>query len=375
MRTRATLLLFAAVAAGATGAGCRAVDGLGGLHFVATSASGGGGAGSGGAASGGAASGGAASGGAGGHPDAGGADGGPSDAGSGGADAGGGGAGGAGGAGGGPCAPVGYDCEPPPPEGWSGPVALYEGAPGTVPACPAAYPSAAANGEAGISAPPAACSACTCGAPAVTCGATKLDLYGWTSCSSSMQSVMLTAGTCASVSGSHFEQEAPQASAGACAPAGGTPSAGPPVWATAGAVCGAAAAPVSCADGSLCAPAPAAPFAPRWCIWTAGAASCPAGFPDQHVWETDDDQRGCTPCTCGAPGPASCTVTTTLYGDDSCGSSVGTLTTVGQCVVKSSARSAQATTSPSGTPTCSAGGGNPTGSVVTTPSVTICCPG
>ena len=369
MHLRRSLVLCAALGAPIAGAGCRAIDGLGGLRFDRTSATGSGGAGSGGSGS---------------HADAGSPDAGG--AGAGGANAGGAGAGGAGaggadagdGGGGGACAPTGYDCEAPPPPGWAGPVAFYEGAPGTVPACPAEYPSVAATGTSGVSAPPATCGACTCGAPAVTCSAAPLDLYASSSCPSpAAQTLMLVGGACTPVPGmdTHFVQEAPAAAVGACAPAGGTPDAGPLAWTTEGAACGPPAAPVSCADGTLCAPAPAAPFAPRWCVWAAGAQACPPAFPEGYVWETGDDQRGCTPCVCGASGPATCTVTTALYNDGACNDPIGSIGTVGQCVYKQGVHSALATTSPSGSPGCPAGGGSPTGAVVTTPAVTICCPG
>jgi hypothetical protein len=381
MRTRTWIVLCAALGGTMAGAGCRAIDGLGGLRFDPTSTSGGEAAGGGVAGAGGAGGSPMDAGGAGGSPmDAGGAGGSPMDAGGAGGspmDAGGMDAGGMD-AGDAACAPTGYDCEAAPPAGWTGPVAFYEGAPGTVPGCPAGYPSVAATGTSGISAPPGTCSACTCGAPTVTCSAAPLELYSGSSCSGTPdQTSMLVGGACATVSGSdsRFAQEAPQATVGACAPAGGVPDLPVPTWATAGVACGTTATPISCGDGTWCAPAPAAPFAPRWCVWASGAQTCPAGFPQPYAWETADDERGCTPCACGAPGSATCAVTTALYSDGACKSQVADIGTVGQCVHQWGVASAQATTTPSGSPICSAGGGSPTGSVVTTPAVTICCPG
>jgi hypothetical protein len=371
MHLRRSLILFAALGGAMAGPGCRALDGLGGFQFDLTSPDGGGGG-----------TGGAEAGSDAGPRDAGGSDAGPRDAGR---DGEGGGGTGGGGEGGGAdadadaaCAPTGYDCEVDPPPGWSGPIAIYEGAPGTVPSCPAEYPSVVAAGGSGLSAPSATCSACTCGAPAVTCSAAPLEIYQGSNCPSPpTQTLMLAGGACTPVSGMtyHCVQLAPQASVGTCTPAGGVPDLPPPVWATSGIACGSQATPLSCAGGTWCTPAPPAPFEARSCVWASGAQTCPAAFPQQHVWETDDDERSCTPCACGAPGPATCAVTTALYSDPACGSHVADITMVGTCVHESGIGSVQATTSPSGSPTCAAGGGQPTGSVVTTPAVTVCCPG
>jgi hypothetical protein len=94
----------------------------------------------------------------------------------------------------------------------------------------------------------------------------------------------------------------------------------------------------------------------------------------QHVWETIHDDRDCTPCKCGSPG-TTCTVTTQLFTDGACQSSAIGLGAPGQCTDAASVLSAQATVSISGSPSCPASGGSPTGSVTATPVTTICCPG
>src|SRR5262249_18718942 len=50
------------------------------------------------------------------------------------------------------CAPAGYACGAPPPSGWAGPIAVYEGPPGTAPVCPNDYPTPALDGGTGLDA-------------------------------------------------------------------------------------------------------------------------------------------------------------------------------------------------------------------------------
>src|SRR6202044_1468372 len=71
-----------------------------------------------------------------------------------------GGAGGAGGEDAGNWGCAGDVCGGGGPEGGQGPVAIYEGAPGPLPACTSDYPSVAAQGGFGIDAANATCGAC-----------------------------------------------------------------------------------------------------------------------------------------------------------------------------------------------------------------------
>jgi hypothetical protein len=273
------------------------------------------------------------------------------------------------------CAPAGYTCGAPPPPGWMGPIAVYEGTPGMAPLCPTDYPTQALDGGTGLNADPATCSACTCSTPAVTCGPVQLAAYTQSSCmGTATQTVMLAAGACTNVSGFNFAETAPQASVGACQPSGGIPSLLPPMWASEGIACASSGQGTTCADGSLCVPAPPAPFEARWCVWRSGSQSCPPGFPQSHVWETAVDTRGCTPCACGSPTSATCSAKTTLYSDVSCQKSVGNLSNQGQCSSPwNTPQTASATATPTGSPSCPASGGAPTGTVTASVVATICC--
>ncbi len=380
MRAHMGTVLVALLCGTAVSAGCRALQGLGDLQYDLGADAG---AGSGGTRSG-------TGGGTGGDAaarDAGGRDGSAHDgsggagsggagsggAGSGGAGSGGSGSGGAGSGGGATCAPAGYTCGAPPPAGWSGPIAVYEGLPGTTPGCPSDYPTPALGGGTGLDAGPATCAACVCSTPAVTCGATPLAEYWYTNCSGSQKTLSLSPGTCASIEqGDGYVAGTPDASADPCQPSGGDPAVPPLAWASEGVACALAGQGTTCADGSLCAPTAASPFAPQWCIWQEGVQSCPPEFPQQHVWQTATDTRACTPCACGSPTGAACTATTKLYGDPNCNTPVLTLT-AGHCNQQGMAQAAMSTTSPSGTPSCPASGGAPTGLVVAT-SATILLP-
>jgi hypothetical protein len=65
---------------------------------------------------------------------------------------------------------------------------------------------------------------------------------------------------------------------------------------------------------------------------------------------------------------------TVLYTDTSCQNNTASLPDGGECIQVSGVQSAMTMTSPSGSPSCLADGGQATGSVVATPGATICCP-
>ncbi len=191
---------------------------------------------------------------------------------------------------------------------------------------------------------------------------------------------MLSSAACtavASMSGSTYwcEQTSPKPTMSACTPSTGSATLPPVGWTTDGVVCGLGTGAVTCGDAGACAPAPAGPFAPAWCVFQKGAQTCPPGFPLQHVWEdVASDDRTCTACTCGDASGATCATTTALYGDAQCLSQVSTLKSDSDCNGVTNAQAAIATITVSGTPSCPAGGGTPTGSATTTPETTVCCP-
>jgi hypothetical protein len=272
---------------------------------------------------------------------------------------------------------AGADCNTEPPPGWSGPVAFYEGPWGRPPACPDDYPVQARQGNRGPSGAPATCSACACSAPSVTCASTALTGYSHNACNGMGEDATLTPDQCSTFPWAQgwaiaFHQGSPQGETITCAPDGGV--ADPPAltWSAAGLACAPSAPTATCPSGAVCAPPPPAPFAPRWCIWRDGAATCPTAFPVEHVWEAPQDTRGCTPCQCSTV-TGTCTVTTELYTDTNCQTQAATVSG-GACTPMSGIQSALEMISYSGAPSCDPTGGDPTGGVQPGPAVTICCP-
>ena len=84
------------------------------------------------------------------------------------------------------------------------------------------------------------------------------------------------------------------------------------------------------------------------------------------------DDRGCTPCTCGAPKLPSCAATTKLFSDIACGVKIATLPNDNACVTSLPA-SAMVSLSENGSAECLPTGGAPTGAVAPITEATICC--
>jgi hypothetical protein len=272
---------------------------------------------------------------------------------------------------------AGADCNAAPPAGWSGPVAFYEGPWGQPPPCPGDYPVLERQGNRGPHTGPTACSACTCGAPSEACTSGGLTAYVKTTCNGQSTDVPLTPDQCSTLTAaqsasSAFRQATAPAGTASCLPDGGVADAPALSWSTTGAACAPSTPTPVCASGSLCALPPPAPYAPRWCIWHDGAATCPSAFPVAHVWDDPQDTRGCTPCQCNTIA-GTCTVTTLLYSDVGCQTQVATVQG-GQCTSTSGIQSALTMVSYSGQQSCAPSGGDPTGGIAPQAAVTVCCP-
>lgn len=257
------------------------------------------------------------------------------------------------------------------PQGWSGPIAVHEGPPGTTPGCPPEYPIPVLDGGVGPDAAPATCSACTCGAPQVTCNPGAVAASTHSGCNGGKQTVLPAAGVCAlfAPSGDYFVQSPAQVTVGPCPPAGGVASLPPPGWGKEAVACGLAAD-----SGCNCAPPPPSPFEARTCVWRTGVHACPVGFPVDRGWASLADTRGCAPCTCAAATPAAtCTVTIGLFGDTQCQDHLSDLGPAGACGEQWGVHSVLATATASGSPACAPGGGAPVGAASAEQTVTICC--
>jgi hypothetical protein len=170
---------------------------------------------------------------------------------------------------------------------------------------------------------------------------------------------------------------APSVTASNCNASGGVPTIPPPQATAAARICAASTLSGGCALGQVCVPSMIdAPFLAKVCVWKSGAASCPAGFSEQHVYASSlDDSRGCTACSCGNP-MASCTVTTTLWTHPllDCYGYSAQVSNNNSCVnlVNGSPRTVKLTKTTNGS--CSPTGGQPTGSVALgADMITVCC--
>jgi hypothetical protein len=273
------------------------------------------------------------------------------------------------------CGDAGYACIAEPPTGWSGPVAFYEGPHDhAVPACPGLYPDLEYQGDTGPEAEPAACSKCVCAPADATCSV-GLEQFGNGTCKGSGTASMdLASGTCFKLDGSAASLALTPAvvTVTTCTPSGGIANVPAAPRSTRGVACGAPSRSGGCSGGEICAPRPGAPFREARCIWKQEDQSCPASYPEQHHLETVMDDRGCTPCACGAPALPSCAATTKLFSDIACGVKIATLPNDNACVT-SLPDSAMVSLSQSGSAECPPMGGAPTGAVAPITQATICC--
>lgn len=280
-----------------------------------------------------------------------------------------------------------YACVPAVPPGWVGPLEVYAG-PGPVPPCSPLFQLAQdANDQ--LDAGHATCG-CQCSAPKVACDPLPVDFYSANACTVATKctSATLSASTCipedvrtkCAISPVSIYMSAPQATASgaSCAP---QESASVPAitWGISGRACVStvAAAQVDCPVNAVCAPRPAPPFGPGACIAVLGDVACPSqGYTAKHVFFTSaDDSRGCTSCTCGGAGNASCTASVSVYaGNPGAGCS-------GQPIIYAAPFSCVAVDQPgnflatlSGTAgSCPPSPSTPTGTATPSKPVTVCC--
>ena len=286
------------------------------------------------------------------------------------------------------CGDSGWACVPIAPPGWSGPFALYDGDPADAPACDGALSDSLLVANADLQAPTdALCDTCTCAAATGDlCGTVPVTAYA-----------MSEPGTCGGCSAQYFVEdggcqqgvtacgqalgsieigEAP-ASGGSCVPAQLVPELSELAWSRAAIGCAPATTDVpGCAAEETCMPLAAAPFEQELgCIAQDGDVACPDGWSDRRVFHRDaDDQRGCNPCECGPSQGAVCHGSLGLYADDACAQVVVDAYGVpASCTWKSSYTSVHVQLDEAFGGVCEPSGGGPTGTVIASDPVTVCC--
>jgi hypothetical protein len=106
-----------------------------------------------------------------------------------------------------------------------------------------------------------------------------------------------------------------QAFAGNCAPSGGVPNLPPAAFGTQAAVCaGPSTMGTGCSTG-VCVPGAPAGYATSVCIFQAGDVACPTTdyVKKTTVYSSIQDNRSCTPCSCGPSVGGTCSAEIWLY--------------------------------------------------------------
>jgi hypothetical protein len=279
---------------------------------------------------------------------------------------------------------AGYDCVPPAPGGWTGPLAFWDDAGTTPHTCDASYTSMTYTGSSMLAVPPAVCSTCTCGA--VTNGTCQAAVWGSTNaCVSDSVGLLypLTVG-CANFGGpsypyAHHEGDG-VAGAHCGAPSPQTPTLPPTSWGRTGTACGlpAPASTTGCTSGDVCVAVPptGVPGAYHLCISQAGDLACPSDYPTKFVTYTGTTEgRSCTACGCTL-NSGSCAGTIHFYSDGGCGSEIASagLTTALQCqALGGNFQSARVDWSGPTGASCNPQASSPTGTVTPATPTTFCC--
>jgi hypothetical protein len=260
------------------------------------------------------------------------------------------------------------------PNGWTGPVLVYEGT-NDAPSCGGHYPDEVVSGGGGLVAPATTCSTCTCSGG---CG-DRLNFETGPASNCNNDCTTQISSSCAGISPSclsglgtgYLETKVPN-NAATCSPSAQNPTLPAADWATNALACAPATALTrsGCGRGQVC--APEAPFAGEICILRDGDVPCPQGpYDDRRVYYTAiDDTRTCSACTCNAD----CNYTWYVFdtSDATCSTPLLTLTQENDCVpVNPSSGTIRVGVDVTGT--CQPGGGQPTGSAQGQGAVTVCC--
>ncbi len=304
------------------------------------------------------------------------------------------------------CQNAGYSCAPTV-ASWSGPVAMWSGTTGSEPSCKGDYIAPATSGNSNLKPGTATCQTCSCNAPTGgSCSDVDIEYFDTSDCSGagcwgcppSTPFTLTSGGACTiygEIHGPSGESPKaamftpPTASGSSCNPKStGSANIPTPTWGNAVVACGGEpTGGKGCGDVTTeCVPKPSSPFN-SICIYKTGDNTCPAGaYTKKHLYYTSfNDGRSCSACSCGSPTGQSCTGTVTTS-TDACSSNKTVMNTPNQCY----AIPADNTTSTydggledtrgvvytGGTPSggsCSASGGQVTGSATETGAITFCC--
>lgn len=281
------------------------------------------------------------------------------------------------------CPSAGHSCVADAPDGWNGPLFVYDGDESQVPDCPAAMNVARVDAHRGFRGENGTdtCSACSC-RPANGATCTPQVNSGATDCSSLPNTSTPDAMSCTLIGPNVGYTITFTSTGGACPPSGGVPQLAPINWDSKVRACGAdGLLRTGCADGQICSPDPPYPFKGKLCVMKKGDVDCPAA-PSPYGTKTLsnglDDSRDCTKCACDPPTNIQCQGQAVLYkGGGNCLGGIPSFVTAPttSCQSNGNANSGlrvanSFSTGGSCTPT---GDATPTGTVAAGDPVTICC--
>jgi len=280
------------------------------------------------------------------------------------------------------CTGVGFSCVESAPTGWQGPVATIGGGVG----CLGSYTTSVASAHAGLMWQPAQCGSCSAETSG-TCAATVRVFRGANACDpgdcSELKPVPPLA--CGSIvptacgSGANYSVGLTTAAfQGSCtlSCAGEMP---PPAytWSDDVQVCSAGELGICDTGGGVCAPPPNAELR-GFCIWTQADAPCPQGSSYSSRQILYGDATDSRTCTSGTSAPPSCVGAMTFYDGSSspCGSSLGNKgipsTSCASLGAADGTLTADWAMTDPGAP-CTVYQPAPSGDVVGTDPVTVCC--
>lgn len=265
------------------------------------------------------------------------------------------------------------------PAGWVGPVVIAEGASDEpTRACAGAFGAHAFARYADFRAPAAECG-CSCGeALGTSCPDASL-IQTSAHCLVSEDTITLEQGCndVPNVAGEDWRVSVPAPQGGACAAE--ATAVVPPVGLGRHIVaCGPThGATRGCGADETC--VPASDDGAPWCVWAEGEMACPDGFPArQFAFGDVDDTRGCTQCSCGEPEGDCDMGAVFLTGlDNACGVIQGSpflALDAGECGhFGGNLLSVDVSQAPMPDVACEPSIVQPTGSVIATDTVTVCC--
>jgi hypothetical protein len=287
---------------------------------------------------------------------------------------------------------AGFTCTPPPPDGWVGPVALWQGtaAPSPTVCSDNGFQQVAATLFAGVIAAPAMCAGCVCDSPVdVSCPEARISFSASATCAAPLTGLTIPSNLCHAfllpIDARSVRWESVAAQGGFCSPSTNGESTLPPLrWSRHAAACFNSTPGGGCSTGT-CQPRPTAPLGSRTCIAQVGEFTCPSQYPQRSLYYFGvQDNRGCTECSCATPTGASCSGQLLVTSDSVCSAERTTIRTIGTCAtvgpdptppappIPQSRSAVYRETGASGG-TCRSSGGSATGSAEDASPVTFCC--